>query len=89
VTATVDMLSGGRSNYSVGRLRIGIFYRKLGCVVLTLLSSCGVYAPYSVCHPIRCLLGVICNNMNIHARNNRTTLLCKQLLSNGSVNMRL
>jgi hypothetical protein len=34
---------GGRSNYSVGRLRIGNFFHKLGRVVLTLLSSCGTY----------------------------------------------
>jgi hypothetical protein len=59
VTATVDTFSGGRSNYSVGRLHIGIFSRKLGRVVLTYLSTCGAYARYSVSHPIGCLLGVM------------------------------
>jgi hypothetical protein len=63
VTATVDMFPGGRSNYNVGRLRIGIFSRKLGRGVLTLLSSCGAYARYSVCHTIGCLFRVISNNI--------------------------
>jgi hypothetical protein len=51
----------GRSDYSVERLHIGIFThtRKLGPVVLTLLSSCGAYARYSVCHPTGCLFGVM------------------------------
>jgi hypothetical protein len=51
--------SGGRSNYSVGRLRIWIFFHKLGRVFLTLLSSCGACAHYSVYHPTGCLLGVM------------------------------
>jgi hypothetical protein len=40
-------------------LRVGIFSHKLDRVVLTLLSSCGAYSRYSVCHPTGCLLGVM------------------------------
>jgi hypothetical protein len=43
----------------VGRLCIGIFSHKLGHVVLTLLSPCGAYVCYSVCHPTGCLFGVM------------------------------
>jgi hypothetical protein len=55
----VDVLSDGRSKYSVGRLRIDIFFHILGHTVLTLLLSCGAYAHYSVYHPTGCLLGVM------------------------------
>lgn len=44
----------------MGRLHTGIFSHKLGRVGLSLLWSCGAYAPYSEYHSTGCLLAVIC-----------------------------
>jgi hypothetical protein len=49
----------GRSDYSVGRPHIRIFSHGVGLVVMTLVTSYGAYAHYSVCDVYKVILVMV------------------------------